>query len=132
VIVALGLLAMGPGGPAVLSAALAVGGVLAVGTAVLMIGRRRLTPALLLGSLLLGLPIIAIGVVPRTAVAIAALVVAGIGRSLIDVAGRTLLGRVSPDHALARFLGMLRWASVARSSLPAPSCQSWYCSRSGR
>src|SRR5262249_52914646 len=82
VIVALGLLGMGPGGPAVLSAALGIGGVLAAGSAVLMIGRRRLTPALFLGSLLLGLPIVLIGAAPRIVVAIAALIVAGVGRSL--------------------------------------------------
>ena len=113
VIVALGLLQMGPGGPGILSAALGVGGALGGGTAVLLVGRRRLTPALMLGAGLLGVPVAVIGLWPGVAIALIALVVAGIGRSLIDVAGRTLLGRVSPEEALARFLGMLEGSSYA-------------------
>ena len=113
VIAALGLLGMGPGGPGVLSTALGVGGALGAGTALLLVGRRRLTPSLVAGALLLGLPIAAIGVWPGVALALVSLAVSGVGRSLIDVGSRTLLGRVSPEEAIARFLGILDGSSYA-------------------
>src|SRR5262249_33593366 len=69
VIVALGLLGLSQSGVGLLSAALGVGGVLAAGTTVLLIGRRRMTSALLLGALLLGIPIVAISAWPTTLVA---------------------------------------------------------------
>jgi len=113
VIVALGLLGMGSGGPGALSVALGVGGAVGAGTTVVLMGRRRLSPALVLGAMLLGLPVVAIAAWPRVGLALLALAVAGTGRSLIDIAGRTLLGRVSPEEALARFLGMLEGSSYA-------------------
>jgi CRP-like cAMP-binding protein len=54
-----------------------------------------------------------IGVRPWVALALFALAVSGAGRTLMDVAGRTLLGRVSPQDALGRFLGMLEGSSYA-------------------
>jgi len=113
VIIALGLLGLSQSGVGLLSAALGIGGVLAAGTTVLLIGRRRMTSALILGALLLGVPIVAIGAWPVTAVAVAAMIVCGVGRSLIDVAARTLLSRVSPEDAVARFLGILDGSSYA-------------------
>ncbi len=113
VVVALGLLRMGDGGPGALSAALGIGGAVGAGTSVLLVGRRRLSPALIAGALLLGLPVIAIGLSPEVAWALVAMGFAGVGRSLLDVAGRTLLGRVSPDAAMARFLGILDGSSYA-------------------
>jgi MFS family permease len=113
VIVALGLLGMGPGGPGVLSVALGIGGAVGAGSTVVLMGRRRLSPALMVGAILLGLPIAAIGARPGVALVCIALAVAGTGRSLIDIAGRTLLGRVAPEEAIARFLGMLEGSSYA-------------------
>ncbi len=117
VVIALGLLGMQAGGAGVLSTALGCGGFAGAGTAVLLVGRRRLTPALVQGALLLGLPIALIGLRPGVAVAIAALAACGAGRTLMDIAGRTLLSRVSPDDAVARFLGFLEGSSYAGLAL---------------
>lgn len=111
VIIALGLLGMGSSGAGILSTALGIGGFLGAGTAMLYVGRRRLTPGLVQGAVLLGLPIAAIGIVPHVLLAFVAMACVGVGRSLIDVSGRTLLGRLSPDVALARFLGVLEGMS---------------------
>jgi hypothetical protein len=50
----------------------------------------------------LGVSFALIGADPRTAAAFALLAVAGAGRTVIDVAGRTLLQRIAPVDLLCR------------------------------
>lgn len=54
------------------------------------------------GIALFGAPLIGIGVVPEQATAIVLLGVVGIGNSLIDVGGFTLLARLANETVLAR------------------------------
>jgi MFS family permease len=58
------------------------------------------------GLALWGLAFLAIALVPHLSVAIVALVGLGIGNSLTDVAGYTLVGRWARDDALARVYGV--------------------------
>ena len=61
VLLAIGVLSMGRSGPGELTAAAGVGGLIGAAATVVLIGRPRLAPALLLGILATGLPLAAIG-----------------------------------------------------------------------
>lgn len=88
-------------------AAFGFGGVLGAVATVLLIGRRRMTPALAASGGLFGLPISAIGVVPGMVSAPVLFALSGAGFSVTSVAGRTLLQRIAPEAVLARVFGVL-------------------------
>ena len=113
VVLALDLLAIGEAGVGLLGGALGAGGLLGVVLALGLIGRVRLARPFASGLLLWGFPLVVVGLIPTTAAAVLLLVVVGIGRSLLDVAGRTLLQRVTPDASLARVFGVLEGMYMA-------------------
>ena len=107
VVSALQLLAMGTDGVGWLNAAWGVGGVLGGGVALSMLGRGRLSSGLAAGIVLAGLPLLAIAALPRVPVAVAVLAVLGVGYTLIEVAGHSLVQRLASDHLLARAFGVV-------------------------
>jgi len=107
VVLALDLLAIGESGVGLLSSAVGAGGLLGATAAFALVGRRALGLPLGAGLAIWGIPMVVIGIAPLFAVALALLVVAGAGRSVADMAGRTLLQRVTPDRSLARVFGVL-------------------------
>ncbi|MDP9226358.1 MAG: MFS transporter [Actinomycetota bacterium] len=107
VVIAIELLGLGRSGAGWLNAALGLGGALGAGVTVLLIGRRRLSPAFLAGTLLWGVPLLIVGTWPQPVTALLMVGLTGVGRSLMDVSGRTFLCRVTPAHALARVLGLM-------------------------
>jgi MFS family permease len=92
-----------------------VGGVAAVGLAV----RPRLASAFAAGLVLAGLPIAAIGLLPHTAAALGLLALAGLGTTIVDVAGVTLLQRNTPDEVLTRVMGVVQSVFVGTLGLGA-------------
>jgi MFS family permease len=123
VLLALGVLRMGVSGPGILTAAAGVGGLIGAVATVILIGRTRLAPALLLGILATGLPLAAIGLGPGIAVVLGLLLVYGVGQAFFSVAGRTLLQRTVDDDVLARVFGVqegLMMAGLAIGSVLAP------------
>jgi len=107
VVLAFGVLGMGQGGPGYLTAAFGAGGLLAIGITAGLVGRARLTPALLAAGLCAPL---ALGLLAAHQTELAALVlimVAGVARSVFDVTGRTLLQRTAPPALLAGVFGLL-------------------------
>jgi MFS family permease len=123
VVLAFGVLAMGPSGPGVLSAAIGVGGLLGAAATVTLIGRERLAPAFFLGVIGIGVPIALVALANGPAAAVVLLGVAGIGRSFFDVTSRTLLQRSVDDDVLARVFGVqegLSMAALALGSVLAP------------
>jgi hypothetical protein len=107
VVLALGLLGLGEGGVGLLGSAVGAGGLLGAASAALLVGRSRLAVPLAIGLVLWSVPLALVGVLPQAVVAVALFVVAGIGRSLMDIAGRTMLQRVAPEHALSGIFGAL-------------------------
>ena len=117
VVLAFELLHTGSSGAAVLNAAFGAGGILGIAATVLLVGRPRLAPALLAGAVTWGLALLAVGLDPGRVTAPMLLAAAGAGRSLMDVAGRTLLQRVVPNQVLSRVFGMLEGLSMAALGL---------------
>jgi MFS family permease len=123
VILAYGVLSMGPAGPGVLSAAVGVGGLLGAAAAMTLIGRARLAPAFLLGVVAIGVPIALIAFATGPATALLLLGIAGIGKTFFDVTARTLLQRTVDDDVLARVFGVqegFAMAALAVGSALAP------------
>ena len=104
---AIDLLDIGSGGAGFLSAAFGLGAVLGAASTFVLVGRRRLTPPLAAGAVLFGVPIGLVAVAPSAVSAPTLFAFAGAGRGVGDVAGRTLLQRVSPNDVLSRVFGVL-------------------------
>ncbi|HUQ22912.1 MAG TPA: cyclic nucleotide-binding domain-containing protein [Gaiellaceae bacterium] len=117
--VVLAVAVLGHGGDAAgyLNAAFGAGGVLGVVATVALVGRRRLALPLAAGLVLWALALGAVGAVSSTAAALGLLAMAGAGRTVLDVAGRTLLQRLAPPEALGRVFGLLESVSMAGLAL---------------
>jgi hypothetical protein len=124
VVLALGVLDLGGSGAAYLNAAFGAGGTVGIAATVALVGRKRVSPSVALGAAAFSLAFVVIGVWPTTGGAFLLLVVAGAGRSLLDVAGRTLLQRMVPTDVLGRMFGLLEsisMAALAAGSLVVPA-----------
>ena len=107
VVSALELLDLGDAGVGWLNAAFGIGGVLGAVVALALLARRRLASDFMFGIVLWGLPLALIGVWPEPAAALVLLGLVGVGETLVEVAGPTLLQRSVPDRVLARVFGAL-------------------------
>jgi predicted MFS family arabinose efflux permease len=119
VVTALELLHRGDSTVGLLNASMGIGGIIGALAAVTLIGRKRLASDFGLGIVLWGVPLAAIGIWPRTWVALVALAVVGLGNTLVDVAGLTLLQRTAPTEVLARVFGVLQMILVGTFGLGA-------------
>jgi MFS family permease len=107
VVVAIQLLGTGESGVGFLTAAIGVGAVLGALGASLLVGTRRLGALFAVGVALWGAPVMLIGLFPQHLAALGLLACVGVGNSLIDLAGFTLLARLAADEVLARVFGVL-------------------------
>jgi MFS family permease len=107
VVVALELLDTGQAGVGFLNSAVGVGGLLGAVAAAALVGRRRLAADFGVGIFIWGLPIALVAVWPNAVFALVLLAIVGIGNTLVDVSGMTLLQRSAPDDVLARVFGVL-------------------------
>ena len=112
VVLAIGVLDLGGSGAGYLNAAFGAGGVLGLVVTAALIGRPRLAGALALGVAVWSAALALIGIHPTTIGAFVLLTAAGAGRSLFDVAGRTLLQRSASPELLARVFGVLESLSM--------------------
>ena len=122
VVLAFKLLHTGGSWVGFLTAAIGAGGLIGAFASVAVAGRRLAVP-FGIGLLLWGLPIAALGLWPNKVSALVLLAIVGIGNSIEDVGGFTLLQRIVRDELLARVLGVL-WglamAGVAIGSVLGP------------
>jgi MFS family permease len=107
VVSAIELLDLGEAGVGWLNAAFGVGGLLGAVVALALIARGRLASDFMFGIVLWGVPLALIGVWPEPAFALLLLGLVGVGETLVEVAGPTLLQRSVPDRVLARVFGAL-------------------------
>jgi MFS family permease len=118
------VLDLGGPGAGYLNAAFGAGGVLGLVVTTALVGRPRLAGALALGVAVWSGSLVLIGIRPTTIDAFVLLAAAGVGHSLFDVAGRTLLQRSAPPELLGRVFGVLEsvaMAGLAVGALLAPA-----------
>lgn len=108
VVTALDLLDIGNSGLGFLNAAMGVGGVLGVALAFALIGRKKLASDFGFGLILIGAGLGLIGVWPTVLGAVLLVGVFGIGNTIVDVSGVTLLQRAVRDEVLGRVFGALQ------------------------
>jgi len=113
------LLGLGSPGIGYLNAALGVGGLIGGVLAVGLVGLRRLGLTFGLALILWGTPILLIGLWAEAAPAFVLIALAGLGLTIVDVAGFTLLQRAVPEEVLARVFGVLHSAFFATGGLGA-------------
>ncbi|HYY63908.1 MAG TPA: MFS transporter [Gaiellaceae bacterium] len=118
-VAAIRLLDLGAPGIGYLNSALGVGGLIGGVVAVGLVGIRRLGLAFGLALILWGGPILLVGLWAEPAPAFILIGLAGIGMTLGDVAGFTLLQRVVPEKVLARVFGVLHSGFFAGSGIGA-------------
>ena len=106
VVVPLQLLGLHASAVGLLTAAIGAGGIVGGLAAAGLVGRRRLAGPMALGLAVWGAPLLALGIEPGFAVALAGLAVLGGGNTVTDVAGYTLIARSARDDLLTRVLGV--------------------------
>ncbi len=123
VVLALETLDLGASGVGYLNSVLGVGGIIGGIAAAALVARARLGTDFGVGIVLWGVPIVLIGIWPEPLVAIVALAVVGVGNTIVDVSGDTLLQRAVPDEVLARAFAAMEsviLVAVALGSVAAP------------
>jgi hypothetical protein len=116
VVLALDVLHVGRSFVGYLNTASGLGGVLAGAFAMMLVGRRLGRP-IILAAATMTLALVAIAVIPRPAATFALVVVIGGGRTIVDVATRTLLQRAVPTETLGRVFGVVEGLAMAGSAL---------------
>jgi MFS family permease len=106
-VVALDYLAGGAATVGWLNAASGIGGIVGAAIAGVLVGRGRLAADFGLGVLLFGLPLALIATWKSEGFALLLLAAVGVGNTLADVSGMTLLQRVTPDALVGRVFGVL-------------------------
>jgi MFS family permease len=106
VVLALDLLDMAESGPGLLNSAAGIGGLVGSALTVLLVGRRRLAPAVVAGAVVAGVPIALAAAAYSPTIAFVLIAAFGAGKLFYDVASRTLMQRLLPDSLLTAGFGM--------------------------
>jgi len=123
VVVAFRFLDAGSSAVGWLNTAVGIGALLGVVAVAALAGRKRLAGDLGLGLLLWGIPLALVAAWANLGFAIVCFAVIGLGNTLVDVAGMTLLQRSADDEVLGRVFGVLEslvLGTIAIGSLIAP------------
>jgi MFS family permease len=102
-----------------LNSAIGIGGLLGALAAAALVGRRRQAADFGLGIFIWGVPIALVAVWPNQAFVLVLLALVGIGNTLVDVSGMTLLQRSAPDEVLARVFGVIESVLLLASGVGA-------------
>jgi MFS family permease len=107
-----------------LNSAMGIGGLIGALVTAALVTRRRLATDFGIGIFIWGVPMALIAVWPQLAWALLMLGIVGIGNTMVDVFGMTLLQRSAPESVVARVFGVLESAlliSVALGALATPA-----------
>jgi len=105
VVLAVELLDLGTAGVGWLSGTIGIGATLGVLAVAGIAGRTRLSRYFALGLMLWGVPLAVIAAWPEPAAAFVLLALVGVGNTLVDVTGVTLMQRAASDEVLGRVFG---------------------------
>jgi len=132
VVVALKVLDTGNAGVGFLNSAVGVGGLLGALAAAALVGRGRLAADFGVGIFIWGVPIALLALWPNQIFALVMLGIVGIGNTIVDVSGMTLLQRAAPDDVIARVFGVMEslfLLTVGLGALAAPLLLNWVGTR---
>ena len=132
VVIALKLLDTGNAGVGFLNSAVGVGGLLGALAAAALVGRGRLAADFGVGIFIWGVPIALVAIWPNQIFALVLLGIVGIGNTIVDVSGMTLLQRAAPDEVIARVFGVMEslfLLTVGLGALAAPLLLNWLGTR---
>jgi MFS family permease len=116
VLAAFEVLRTGDTGVGYLTAAIGFGSLVGVVGAAALVGTRRLAAAFGAGMIVWGLPLALLAIRPSTWSALILLSLAGIGFTVGDVAGFTVLQRAVDDRVLARVFGSLESVALVATA----------------
>jgi MFS family permease len=105
VVIAIELLDLGTSGVGWLDGMVGVGAALGVVAVAGMAGRPRLAGVFATGLLLWGVPLVLVAAYPESVASFLLFLVIGVGNTLVDVTGVTLMQRSAPDEVLGRVFG---------------------------
>ena len=123
VVIAIELLGLGKAGVGWLDGTVGIGATAGVLVVAAVTGRGGLAKPFALGLVLWGLPLVLIAVWPQTIAAFALMALLGLGNTLVDVAGVTLMQRGTDDDVIGRVFGAfesLALVAMGAGSLLAP------------
>jgi MFS family permease len=112
VTLALDLLDLGRAGVGYLDAVMGIGGLVGGFVALVLAQRGRLALDFGVGVLLWSAPLLAIAAWPSVGVAAVAMVLVGLGNSLVDINAYTILQRTVPDEVMGRVFGAMESAVI--------------------
>ena len=119
VVIALEMLGKGEEWVGAILAAFGVGGIVGAVVAGVLVGRQRLALDFSIGIMLWGLPLVAIAIWPEPVVALIAFAIMGVGNTLVDVSGFTLMQRSVDDAVLGRVFAVFETLFLLTVSLGA-------------
>lgn len=119
VTIALDLLKMSESGVGVLNAALGVGGLIGSVAALVLAQRGKLSRDFGIGVAMWAAPLLLVAAFASIPAALVAMVLIGIGNSIVDVNAETIVQRLVPDEVLGRVFGALDSAAIGGMALGA-------------
>jgi len=119
VAIALGLLGLSHAGLGYLQATVGIGGIVGGFIALVLVKRGRLARDFGVGVLLWSAPLLLLAAWPTVTAAVIMMVLLGVGNSVVDINGFTIIQRITPDETMSRVFGALESALIGSMAIGA-------------